>query len=132
MYPFYEVSVFKIKAQAEDTWAVVTLEGGNSVIVWMMDLEEDALDVKEMRLREGADRMTRRGGQTILESTFSASPSIFEVMRYAADNSFVWELDLQHAIVESWSRSRLTRARVPEEGSENQTWQQEHPRPPSA
>ena len=121
MYPFYEVSVFKIKAQVEDTWAVVTLEGGNSVIVWIMDLEEDALDVKEMRLSEGADRMTRRGGQTILESTFSASPSIFEVMRYAADNGFVWELDLRHAIIESWSRSRLTRARVPEAAPISQT-----------
>lgn len=116
MYPFYEVSIFKITAQNEDIWAVVTLEGGNSVIVWMMDLEEDALDVKEMRLSEGADRMTRYGGgQTVLESTLSTSPSTSEVMQYAADNDFVWELDLQHAIVESWSRSRLTRTTVSED-----------------
>lgn len=132
MYSFYEVSVFEIKTQDEDVWAVVTLEGGNSVIVWMMDLEEDALVVKEMRLSEGADRMTRYGGgQTILESTSSASPSTSEVVRYAADNGFVWELDLQHAVFESWSRSRLTRTRVSEAGSDSQTWQQEHPCPPS-
>ena len=102
MYPFYEVSVFKVRNQAEYIWAVVTLEGGNSVIAWMMDLEEDALDVKEMRLSEGADRMTRYGGgQTVLESISLDLPSTSEVMRYAADNNFTWELDLQHVIVES-------------------------------
>lgn len=122
MYSFYEVSVFKVTAQEQAIWAVVTLEGGNSVIVWMMDLEEDALDVKEMRLSEGADRMTRYGGgQTVLESTSSASPPISEVLQYAADNDFVWELDLHHAIVESWSRSRLTRTRVSEDAPISQT-----------
>lgn len=119
MYSFYEVSVFKVTAQEEAIWAVVTLEGGNSVIVWMMDLEEDALDVKEMRLSEGADRMTRYGGgQTVLESTSSASPPISEVLQYAADNDFVWELDLQHAVFESWSRSRLTRTRGSKDASD--------------
>ena len=122
MYPFYEVSVFKVRNQAEYTWAVVTLEGGNSVIVWMMDLEEDALDVKEMRLSEGADRMTRYGGgQTALETTCLTSPSVSKVMQYAADNGFVWELDLQHVVFESWSRSRLTRTMVSEDASESQT-----------
>ena len=120
MYSSYEVSILKIRSQSQDIWSVVTLEGGNSVIVWMMDLEEDALDVKEMRLSEGAERMTRRGGgQTVLESTSLASPSISEVMKYAADNGFVWELDLHHAIVESWSRSRLTRTMVSEDASES-------------
>ena len=120
MYSFYEVSVFKVTAQEDVVWAVITLEGGNSVIVWMMDLEEDALDVKEMRLSEGADRMTRySGGQTVLKSTSLASPSISEIMQYAADNGFVWELDLQHAVFESWTRSRLTRTRISEDVSES-------------
>jgi hypothetical protein len=122
MYSFYEVSVFKVTAQERAIWAVVTLEGGNSVIVWMMDLEEDALDVKEIRLSEGADRMTRYGGgQTVSETTCSLSPSISEVMQYAADNGFVWEIDLQHSVFESWSRSRLTRARMPDDAPDSQT-----------
>lgn len=122
MYPFYEVSIFKIRAQTQNIWAVVTLEGVNSVIVWMLDLEKDALDVKEMRLSEGADRMTRYGGgQTFLESTSSASPSISQIMQYASDNGFIWELDLQHAIFESWSCSRLTRKRGSKDAPISQT-----------
>ena len=122
MYSFYEVSIFKIRAQSQDIWSVVTLEGGNSVIVWTMDLEKDALDVREMRLSEGADRMTRYGSdQTVLESISLDLPSTSEVMRYAADNNFTWELDLQHVVFESWSRSRLMRTRVSEDAPSGQT-----------
>ena len=59
MYSFYEVSIFKVTAQGETVWAVVTLEGGNSVIVWMMDLEEDALDVREMRLSQRINQINQ-------------------------------------------------------------------------
>ena len=122
MYPFYEVSVFKIKDVNEEIWAVVTLEGGNSTIVWMMDSEEDALDVRKMRLDEGGDRMTRyRGGQIVRELKSSTFPPVSEVTQYAVDNDFVWKLDLQHVIFENWSCIRLTRREVSEEALNSQT-----------
>lgn len=123
MYPFYEVSIFKVKKQAENVWAVVTLEGGNSTIVWWMDLEEDALDEQKLRLAEGAERMTRYGGgQIVRDLKTVALPSASEVKNYAADNSFTWELDLHHVTFEKWSRIRLTRAEVSDETLDSQMW----------
>ncbi|QGY03623.1 hypothetical protein MMSR116_18305 [Methylobacterium mesophilicum SR1.6/6] len=106
--------MFKIKMQNQHIWAVVTLEGGYSVIVWMMDTEEDAIIEQALRLAEGADRMTRYSGdQTIHLSKSLTAPSSSEIKEYAENNEFTWGLDLQRATFKSRSCIRLTKSHVP-------------------
>jgi hypothetical protein len=113
MYSFYEVSVFHFDLNNRGVWAVVTLEGGHSTIVWTMDLEEDALDERAIRLIQGADRMTRyRNNQLTYESSSLSSPSDEEVSKYVEDNNIIWPRDLEDAVLENWTCTRLTRSAV--------------------